>query len=255
MIPAKVGWSDIGSWAAVYELLAAKPGANVSAGPSFTLDAEGNYFWSPKKFVAAIGVRDLVLVETEDALLLCSRDRSQDVGKIVKWLEEQQAAPALSIAPSRAPEIAIQFGTDGWRGVIAEDFTYANVRKVAHAIARYVARNEKPGARRARRLRHAVRLRAVSRAWPPRRWPPTGTPVWLAQEAVPHAGGFPAGAPARRGWRNSDHREPQSVSLERREIQGELRQLGFAGNRRADREGARARPARRRAGASPAAGI
>jgi mannose-1-phosphate guanylyltransferase len=89
VIPAKVGWSDIGSWAAVYELLAAKPGANVSASASFTLDASGNYFWSPKKFVAAIGVRDLVLVETADALLLCSRERSQDVGKIVKWLEEK----------------------------------------------------------------------------------------------------------------------------------------------------------------------
>jgi mannose-1-phosphate guanylyltransferase len=88
VIPADVGWSDIGSWAAVYELLARKPGANVSAGPSFTLDAEGNYFWSPKKFVAAIGVRDLVLVETADALLLCSRECSQDVGKIVKWLEK-----------------------------------------------------------------------------------------------------------------------------------------------------------------------
>jgi mannose-1-phosphate guanylyltransferase len=90
VIPAAVGWSDIGSWAAVYELLAAKPGANVSAGASFALDAHGNYLWSPKKFVAAIGVRDLVLVETDDALLVCSRERSQDVGKIVKWLEEKK---------------------------------------------------------------------------------------------------------------------------------------------------------------------
>ena len=90
VIPARVGWSDIGSWAAVYEMLAAKPGTNVSAGASFALDAEGNYLWSPKKFVAALGVRDLVLVETDDALLLCSRERSQDVGKIVKWLEEQK---------------------------------------------------------------------------------------------------------------------------------------------------------------------
>jgi mannose-1-phosphate guanylyltransferase len=89
VIPAKVGWSDIGSWAAVYELLAAKPGANVSTGAAFTLDASGNYIWSPEKFVAAIGVRDLVLVDTPDALLLCSRERSQDVGKIVKWLEEK----------------------------------------------------------------------------------------------------------------------------------------------------------------------
>jgi mannose-1-phosphate guanylyltransferase len=95
MIPAKIGWSDIGSWAAVYELLASRPGANVSAGTSFTLDAEGNYFWSPQKFVAAIGVHDLVLVETDDALLVCPRERSQDVGKIVKWLEEQKKKALL----------------------------------------------------------------------------------------------------------------------------------------------------------------
>jgi mannose-1-phosphate guanylyltransferase len=87
VIPAKVGWSDIGSWAAVYELLAPKRAANVSGGLLFALDASGNYFWSPKKFVAAIGVRDLVLVETDDALLVCPRERSQDVAQIVKWLE------------------------------------------------------------------------------------------------------------------------------------------------------------------------
>jgi mannose-1-phosphate guanylyltransferase len=95
VIPAKVGWSDIGSWAAVYELLAPKRGANVSAGPSLTLDAEGNYFWSPNKFVGAIGVSNLVLVETEDAILLCPRDRSQEVGKIVKWLEEKRVLGLL----------------------------------------------------------------------------------------------------------------------------------------------------------------
>ncbi|HXW63344.1 MAG TPA: mannose-1-phosphate guanylyltransferase [Candidatus Acidoferrales bacterium] len=87
VIPARIGWSDIGSWGAVYELEAQRSGENVSAGPVFALDATGNYFWSPKKLVAAVGVRDLVLVETDDALLLCSRDRSQDVGKIVEWLE------------------------------------------------------------------------------------------------------------------------------------------------------------------------
>jgi len=95
VIPANVCWSDIGSWAAVYELLAANPGANVSAGSSFTIDSTGNYLWSPKKFVAAIGVRDLVLVETDDAILLCSRERSQDVAKIVKWLDDQKSKSLL----------------------------------------------------------------------------------------------------------------------------------------------------------------
>lgn len=90
VLPAKVGWSDIGSWAAVYELLAAKKGANVSTGEHFAHDASGNFFWSPKKFVAAIGVNDLVLVETEDALLICHRERAQDVGKVVKFLEQKK---------------------------------------------------------------------------------------------------------------------------------------------------------------------
>ena len=95
MIPADIGWSDVGSWAAVYELLAPQKGHNVSAGDAFTMDAEGNYFWSPKKFVAAVGVRDLILVETDDAILLCARDRSQDVGKVVKWLEEKKRSDLL----------------------------------------------------------------------------------------------------------------------------------------------------------------
>ena len=95
VLPAEVGWSDIGSWAAVHELLAHKSGENVSAGRHFVLDAHGNFLWSPKKFVAAIGIRDLVVVETEDALLLCPRDRAQEVGKIVKWLEAEKQSSLL----------------------------------------------------------------------------------------------------------------------------------------------------------------
>ena len=95
VIPAKVGWSDIGSWAAVYELLAAKLDANVSAGPFVALDATGNFFWSPTKLVAAVGVKDLVVVDTADAILICPRERAQDVGKIVKWIEEQKLRKLL----------------------------------------------------------------------------------------------------------------------------------------------------------------
>ena len=94
VIPAEVGWSDIGSWTAVYELLAKQAGQNVVAGSkstaSYALDARGNFLYSPDKFIAAIGVRDLVVVETPDALLICPRDRAQDVGKVVKWLEENK---------------------------------------------------------------------------------------------------------------------------------------------------------------------
>lgn len=92
VVPADMGWSDIGSWAAVYEELAPRPGSNVfvSGTTGLTLDADDNLFDVPGKIVAAIGVKGLVLVETPDALLLCPKDRAQDVGKIVKSLEERK---------------------------------------------------------------------------------------------------------------------------------------------------------------------
>jgi mannose-1-phosphate guanylyltransferase len=90
VLPAEIGWSDIGSWSAVYDLLAVKPEANVCPGRIAEFDASGNFFWSPNKLVAAIGVHNLVVVETPDAILVCHRSRTQDVGKIVQWIEEQK---------------------------------------------------------------------------------------------------------------------------------------------------------------------
>jgi len=94
VLPAEVGWSDIGSWAAVYDLAARSAGmhagANVSSAPLCAIDASGNYIWSQKKLVAALGVHDLVVVETPDALLVCPRSRAQDVSSIVKWLESKK---------------------------------------------------------------------------------------------------------------------------------------------------------------------
>src|SRR5258706_4774814 len=95
VIPSEVGWSDIGSWAAVYELLTKFPGDNILPRDGYVLDAAGNLFWTASKFVAAIGVNDLVVVETPDALLICPRERAQDVGKIVKWLEENRRKELL----------------------------------------------------------------------------------------------------------------------------------------------------------------
>jgi len=95
VIPSKVGWSDIGSWQAVYELLAKQDGENISSGRSHFIDSGGNYISSPGKFVAGIGVNDLVVVETPEALLICARERAQEIGKIVKWLEQQKLEKLL----------------------------------------------------------------------------------------------------------------------------------------------------------------
>ena len=54
------------------------------------LNAHGNYIHAPGKFVAAVGVSDLVVVETDDALLITTREHAQDVGKVVKYLDEKK---------------------------------------------------------------------------------------------------------------------------------------------------------------------
>ncbi len=94
-IRADWGWNDLGSWAALFEHRAAEQqlaaGGNVvSSKGSFTHHAGGNFVHSPKKFVAVVGVEDLVVVETEDALLITTRKNSQDVGKVVKFLDENK---------------------------------------------------------------------------------------------------------------------------------------------------------------------
>ena len=93
-LPADFGWNDLGSWSALHEhhLRKRQPADNnlVSSQGVFTLQAEGNYIHSPGKFVALIGVKDVVVVETEDALLITARERAQDVGKVVKHLDEKR---------------------------------------------------------------------------------------------------------------------------------------------------------------------
>jgi mannose-1-phosphate guanylyltransferase len=92
-IPADWGWNDLGSWAAHFEhrIAQGKYKDNVISGNgSFTLDAHGNYFHAPGKFIAAIGVEGLVVVDSGDALLITTIKRSQDVGKIVKYLDLQK---------------------------------------------------------------------------------------------------------------------------------------------------------------------
>jgi mannose-1-phosphate guanylyltransferase len=92
-IPASFGWNDLGSWTALYEHRSSgnEDGANViSASQSFTLNATGNFIDAGSKFVAAVGVDNLVVVETDDALLITTREHSQDVGKIVKYLDEKK---------------------------------------------------------------------------------------------------------------------------------------------------------------------
>jgi len=95
MLEADIGWSDLGSWSTVYDWRAARRGENIVAGPHLLLDARSNWLSSPRKFFAAIGVRNLIVVDTPDALLLCARDRAQDVGKVVDYLKKNKRSRLL----------------------------------------------------------------------------------------------------------------------------------------------------------------
>ncbi len=91
-LPAEFSWNDLGSWASLYEYqldsrLRGDGEGNVAETEGhLAIDAANNYIFSPQKFVALVGVENLVIVDTEDALLIAHRDHSQDVGKIVKEL-------------------------------------------------------------------------------------------------------------------------------------------------------------------------
>ena len=92
-IPADWGWNDLGSWAAHFEhrISQGRHKDNViTAASYFTHEAHGNYLYAPGKFIAAVGVEGLVVVDSGDALLITTIARSQEVGLVVKHLDQQK---------------------------------------------------------------------------------------------------------------------------------------------------------------------
>ena len=94
-LPGDFGWNDLGSWAALHEHHMARPeyckdecGNVVEAGSEVVIEAKGNYVFAPGMAVALVGVEDLVIVQTADALLITTRAKCQDVGKVVTELRE-----------------------------------------------------------------------------------------------------------------------------------------------------------------------
>jgi len=86
---ADFGWNDVGSWNAVYELLGQDACGNVGAQDSVCLDAHNNFVDARGKVVALVGVDDLIVVDTPDALLVARRSDAQRVGEIPKLLEQR----------------------------------------------------------------------------------------------------------------------------------------------------------------------
>jgi mannose-1-phosphate guanylyltransferase len=85
-----LGWNDVGSWNAVYELLSRDPAGNVARSELLAQSSNGCYVDAGRKLVALLGVKDLVVVDTPDALLIADRARAQEVSEIVKQLERDK---------------------------------------------------------------------------------------------------------------------------------------------------------------------
>ncbi len=90
-----IGWNDVGSWQAVYDLLARDEHGNSRQAEVLASDSRGNYVDAKGKLVALLGVNDLVVVDTPDALLIADRSRSQEVGDLVKLLEKRKREELL----------------------------------------------------------------------------------------------------------------------------------------------------------------
>ena len=87
VVPADVGWNDIGSWSALWEIGEKDEHGNVLKGQVMVQDSGNSYLRSEGQFLAAIGVRDMVVVTTEDAVLVAPQDHTQDVKRIVDRLK------------------------------------------------------------------------------------------------------------------------------------------------------------------------
>ena len=85
-----IGWNDVGSWNAVYELVARDRDGNAARSAVISADSSGNYIDAGNKLVALLGAHNLVVVDTSDALLIADRERAQGVGDIVKLLEQNR---------------------------------------------------------------------------------------------------------------------------------------------------------------------
>lgn len=91
LIKTDIDWADIGSWRSLRDILLDNQKTNISNVKSVTIDSHNNLFYaSSDKLIAAIGVEDMVLVETEDVILLCPADRAQEVKNLLADIKKQK---------------------------------------------------------------------------------------------------------------------------------------------------------------------
>lgn len=91
VIPADIGWSDVGSWTALDDVSEKDESGNIIAGNVIDIGSRDSIIYAEKRLVATIGLNNAVVVDTPDATLVCSKDRAQDVKKVVDELKKRKA--------------------------------------------------------------------------------------------------------------------------------------------------------------------
>ncbi len=92
VVPCDPGWSDVGSWASLWEIAEKDADGNTVRGDVITVDTHGSVVHGGERLVAVVGLGDVVVVDTDDALLVASRDQAQRVKEVVDRLEEERRA-------------------------------------------------------------------------------------------------------------------------------------------------------------------
>ncbi|MGE5410385.1 MAG: mannose-1-phosphate guanylyltransferase, partial [Clostridiales bacterium] len=88
-------WSDVGSWEEVYQLSEKDDDGNAIVGKAYCQNTNDSYIYSPKKFTAVVGVDNVIVINTDDALLICRRDKAQDVKNVVDYLKMKKMTDHL----------------------------------------------------------------------------------------------------------------------------------------------------------------
>ena len=95
LVPADFEWADIGNWAELGDRVQADAHGNSVEGETILVDTNGSLILGARRLVAAIGLEDMIIVDTEDALLVCPRSRAQDVRKVVEALRRARKTSYL----------------------------------------------------------------------------------------------------------------------------------------------------------------
>lgn len=95
VVPGDFGWNDVGSWDVLGSIFPTDDQGNIRRGETIAIDTQNSVVYSDEKLVTAVGIKDLIVVSTEDAVMVCPKDRAQDVKSIVEELKEQNKVSYL----------------------------------------------------------------------------------------------------------------------------------------------------------------